>query len=329
MSDDIKQLLEEGVAASKSGDKERATELLTQVLSQDPDNVQALYYLASVQSDPLKSKEYLEKAAAIAPDNESVQKALKKVTARIQGKSSVEERAQEAREKAKEFAGKEFQSDLLDAIPDAPKSVSIAGLFAAGVGVFRQSLTAFLTRGGNMENAVKHASWWRFWVAAVTGSLASAVIFFIADLIGPQFTVARLIAGLVGIVLSVIIGAVAVYVGSCFTRSWLGGHSSELVDYAYALAVPWVFGTIANALVFFVVDLVGTSNILGLVGLIASGVIAWMVMSAQIKGLKAIGGGSRLWLNSIAMLTTTTIFYMLVMGIYSSIILSPIRLALG
>ncbi len=329
MSDDIKQLLEEGVAASQSGDKERAAELLTQVLNQDPDNVQALYYLASVQTDPHKSKEYLEKAAAIAPDNESVQKALKKVTAKIQGKSSVEERAQEARAKAKELAGKEFQSDLLDAIPDAPKSVSIAGLFAAGVGVFRQSLTAFLTRGSNMENAVKHASWWRFWVAAVTGSLASAVIFFITELIGPQLTISRLIVGLVGLVLSTIIGAVAVYVGSYFIRGWLGNHNAELVDYAYALAVPWVFGTIANALVLFVVDLVGKANILSLVGLIASGVIVWLVMSAQIKGLKAVGGSSRLWLNSIAMLMTTAIFYMLVVGIYNSIILSPIRLAFG
>src|SRR4030065_330838 len=64
-----RELVQQGIAASKSGDKRRARELLTQAVQVDPQNEQAWLWLSDTMTDVVFRRICLEKVLAINPAN--------------------------------------------------------------------------------------------------------------------------------------------------------------------------------------------------------------------------------------------------------------------
>jgi tetratricopeptide (TPR) repeat protein len=69
-------LLREGMAAAKSGDRERARELLTRVVKMDDRNVAAWLWLSGVVDDLNHREICLQTALKLDPQNEAVQRGL-------------------------------------------------------------------------------------------------------------------------------------------------------------------------------------------------------------------------------------------------------------
>ncbi len=64
------QLLKDGVAAAKAGNKVLARQLIRQVVEQEPRNETAWLWLAGLAESPLESVHFLEKVLEINPQHE-------------------------------------------------------------------------------------------------------------------------------------------------------------------------------------------------------------------------------------------------------------------
>jgi tetratricopeptide (TPR) repeat protein len=73
---DIKALLAEGIRALKAGQKERACELLTQVVTEDEENEPAWLWLSGAVDSDEDRRICLENVIAINPDNQAARKGL-------------------------------------------------------------------------------------------------------------------------------------------------------------------------------------------------------------------------------------------------------------
>jgi hypothetical protein len=74
--EDINALLQEGIAAARAGQRERACDLLMQVIEQDEENVAAWLWLSGVV-DSLEDREVcLENVLTLDPDNEHARRGL-------------------------------------------------------------------------------------------------------------------------------------------------------------------------------------------------------------------------------------------------------------
>ncbi|MFC1960105.1 hypothetical protein ACFLYO_05305 [Chloroflexota bacterium] len=75
---DLEELLSQGVAAARAGDKEQARSLFEAVVAQDNANEKGWYFLAMVAADNDDRIEYLQKVLTINPDNARALAALEK-----------------------------------------------------------------------------------------------------------------------------------------------------------------------------------------------------------------------------------------------------------
>jgi twitching motility two-component system response regulator PilG len=78
----IVDLVQEGVAAAKGGDKDRARQLLRDALDLDPDNENAHLWLAGIADAPLEALEHLEHVLTLNPDHTKAQVAARAARAR-------------------------------------------------------------------------------------------------------------------------------------------------------------------------------------------------------------------------------------------------------
>lgn len=76
MSEEFSQLLQEGIAAAKAGDKARARQLLLQALTLDERNEQAWLWLSGVADDTDEARTCLENVLALNPANERARQGL-------------------------------------------------------------------------------------------------------------------------------------------------------------------------------------------------------------------------------------------------------------
>jgi hypothetical protein len=91
MNDDIQQLIRDGIAAARSGDKATARELLEQATELDENNEKAWFWLASVMPTDEERRVCLGQVLAINPNNEKAQQILDKLNARKKAASDNEE----------------------------------------------------------------------------------------------------------------------------------------------------------------------------------------------------------------------------------------------
>ena len=69
-------LLQEAIAAIKAGYKEHGQQLLLDVLSTDPQNEKALFWMTAVTEDPYHRRHYLRQVLAVNPQNKKAQRGL-------------------------------------------------------------------------------------------------------------------------------------------------------------------------------------------------------------------------------------------------------------
>lgn len=73
----IERWLKEGHALARAGQRGRARQAFRRVLAHEPDNVQALVWLAGVEHDPRQSLVYLRRALQLDPNNADAQRGLR------------------------------------------------------------------------------------------------------------------------------------------------------------------------------------------------------------------------------------------------------------
>jgi thioredoxin-like negative regulator of GroEL len=71
------ELLQMGIRAAKSGNKEGARMMLEQVLSQDKRNERAMMWMAKIADNKPERKKWLDKVLEVNPDNTNARTALK------------------------------------------------------------------------------------------------------------------------------------------------------------------------------------------------------------------------------------------------------------
>lgn len=91
MTDDIQQLIRDGIEAARSGDKATARELLEQATELDENNEKAWFWLASVMPTDEERRVCLGQVLAINPNNQKAQQILDKLNARKKAASDNEE----------------------------------------------------------------------------------------------------------------------------------------------------------------------------------------------------------------------------------------------
>lgn len=79
----IVSLLQEGVAAARAGQRERARALLVRVTETEPDNATAWLWLSGVVETPSEAVACLERAVAVEPENIKTQQALNTARRRL------------------------------------------------------------------------------------------------------------------------------------------------------------------------------------------------------------------------------------------------------
>ena len=73
------ELLQMGIRAAKAGNRQGASTLFEQVLSQDKRNERAMMWMAKIADNKAERKKWLERVLLVNPDNETAKAALKKI----------------------------------------------------------------------------------------------------------------------------------------------------------------------------------------------------------------------------------------------------------
>ena len=109
--------MERATAASQSGRREEARELLVDVLALEPDNLEAWIRLAELAATPEREALYYGRAAAVDPRSLRAQKGLEEAQARLQ---PVRARAKTAEPPAPQ---KEERASAPKAVPVSPAAL--------------------------------------------------------------------------------------------------------------------------------------------------------------------------------------------------------------
>lgn len=87
--DSVENLLHEGIAAAKAGERERARDLLVRVVEQDEDRPQAWLWLSGVVDDLEDREICLENVLALDPENPYARKGLALVREKLEAQSAL------------------------------------------------------------------------------------------------------------------------------------------------------------------------------------------------------------------------------------------------
>jgi hypothetical protein len=327
-------IVQEGIAAYKAGEKGRAKELLTQAVQQNPNSEQAWYYLAALYTNMAQRKDALEHVLKINPDNTKAQEMLDKTKERLaeQGAGAAAPAAESTKPRAVSASSSGEGFKLPVDIPGAPEKVTPQELISSGIALLQNSVGIFLKRPGAYEDEIQRATWWRFWLTVATGSVVSAVLFaleyiFFRIHFGVGFNV---ISFLLLLILSVPINMIAVYAG-CYASYWYAttqAHGvASLVQHSQAMAAAWLPGNVVGAAIGAVVallfgsafsfDLLLNPAVWGLLGLglivtlIVTIAVALYTLSIQVKGVQILYKftGNPLWVTTASMLIVTGLVY--------------------
>ena len=254
--------LQEGIAAFQAGDRQKARDLLAEVVKIDPENEQAWYYLAASESDPTLRKQHLEQVLEINPGNAKAREVLDRIRAReAQATAAAPEPAPEPKPagqrksrihpldptlglKLGEADDPANSLKLPFHIPDAPERVSWENLFRDGVMLIRTGFDILLRKPGVYADEVTQATWWRFWLIAGTAAAGSAIL----SIFNALFLQIRYSASLFDIIAVLLtpffglaVGLIALYVGCYASYRWAvsQGGGGSLIKHSYTVALVW------------------------------------------------------------------------------------------
>ncbi|MEL6407900.1 MAG: tetratricopeptide repeat protein [Chloroflexota bacterium] len=175
-------LIQQGLAAVKDGNRAEARKLFEQAVEADPDNARAWYYLGRTQSDTEEKRTSFMRVLEIMPENEQAREELDKLPPVQDDAESFdfgfEEPAATPANTAFNFGGDEKPkgppNEIMTAsptdgfalpieIPDAPQTVTPDLLINQFVEKFKMGLNILQRKEGAYQNAMRYATWWHFW----------------------------------------------------------------------------------------------------------------------------------------------------------------------
>jgi hypothetical protein len=262
-------LVQEGIAAYRSGDKARAKELLVEGVKADPGSEQGWYYLAILQTDAAQRKYALEQVIRINPNNQQARDTLAKVTARLEnmGVKPLETeddttpppppKVKPTRVEPVGTKPRDTSFRLPVDIPGAPLRIEPREVLQTGLGILREAIN--LWRGGwnVIQDEKIRATWWRFWLTVGTGAVVGSALFAIGMLIGeyrlaamfPTLYSPNIIRPIFTFLFGLLITPMASYVG-CTASYWYAtqqarGLASRL-EHSQVMVISWLPGQVIN-----------------------------------------------------------------------------------
>lgn len=188
-------LIEQGLAAVKAGNREEARSFFEQAVAAEPENARAWYYLGRTQTDNAEKRASFERVLDIMPTNTQAQEELAKLPPAAEEESfdfggfdePVPASASNnvidfSAEKPKGPPNNIMMASPTDGfalpidIPGAPETVKPDVVVNQFVEKFKQGLAILQGKEGAYQEAMRYASWWHFWSFI-------AVIFVISALV--------------------------------------------------------------------------------------------------------------------------------------------------
>lgn len=337
---------QQAVEAFQAGDRERASELLEQVLAEDPKNDNAWYFLAAAQTDPTKRREYLNRVLEINPEHKRAREVLDRLNASEEaaqsssvtdatpeptppdtGSTPVEpppsaeppqtpRRTSPVRPLDPAVGKKPGEADSggfaipID-IPGMPVRVSAEALFRDGFRLFLTGLDVLQRKQGVLMAELGRATWWRFWL--LIGWVAVIMIIpalFAAVVRGPF--VARVVGALVGVPLTLLI----TYIGVAASHYWAknNGGRGSLLEHAYTIALIYAPAALIGAVVAGVLSFSGAFVILASLISLAVTVYGMYVTALSLKDLHQFSDPNGHWIT-MAVFIGAVIIASIVLGV--------------
>ena len=317
--------LQEGIAAFQAGDREKARDLLSEVVKIDPENEQAWYYLAASESDPVLRKQHLEQVLEINPGNAKAREVLDRILAR-EAQAAVSEPAPEPKPagqrksrihpldptlglKLGEADDEAHSVKLPFHIPDAPERVSWENLFRDGVMLIRTGFDILLRRPGVYADEVARATWWRFWLVAGTAAAASAILsIFNALFLQIRFSSSlfNIIAVLLTPFFGLAVGLATLYVGCYASYRWAAsqGGRGSLLDHSYTVALVWAPVVVINSALGLAFNLFGIG--MGLLTL-ALDIYEVYLIAEGFERLHLFTDSNQKWITAVVMIVASVV----------------------
>ncbi len=281
-------LLQEGIAAFQAGDRAKARELFMLVAEIDSKNERAWYYLAVLEPDAARRREYLERVLTINPTNEKAREVLDRLKARepavaepvaTTASSAPLPRSQPTAAQPRTGRIRPLQPHA-DApgeahgtgfalpfnIPGAPLRISPDKLVRDGIDLLRTAFQTFGRAAGVTlySGEVGKATWWRFWLLSVVVAVIVALLGLVTSIVivlrFPQAVSSIFKIFLTPLLaIPIIIGMeyAGIYASYRWALSKNGGGS--LVRHAYGVALRWLPLVVVYAALNFVLFLIGAS----------------------------------------------------------------------
>lgn len=288
---------QEGVEAFQAGDKVRARVLLQQATDLDPNNENAWYYLAAVETESVLRRQYLNRVLQINPSHSRARDVIARMDAAegitstppapsyssappppvatynappaapaVPRVSSTPIRPLDP--EGTDTPGADTTSGFIlpVTIPGAPAQVSPKSLLNGGWLLFQRGLDVLQRKAGVYETEVGRATWWRFWLLVGFGYTIDAVFSALGLL---RF---NLLGFILSLILTIPLGIVALYAGIYASHWWAKkqGGQLPLYQHAYAVALPFIPAMVIGSVASAVLSLIGLGGIGALISFVAS-----------------------------------------------------------
>lgn len=358
---DVDNLIKQGMAAIKAGDKDKARKLLQQAVDQEPENAKAWYFLAGAESSVAARRTALEKVLEIKPDNTQAKEQLEKLSHQEEPVNTVAEAVEsttqtttaetkdamdDARDKAEDVLDdvKERVSamgqegiDLPVDIPGKPDHITPQIMIETFMEILKNGFAILQRKPGIYPAEVQHASWWRFWVFVGGVTFVTAIATTISGImvqnqlastfgaLGIEYTPPGIFNILITFVLAIPIGIAILYAGIYASHSFVTKNrdgQGSLVNHAYAIILPVTTASLIGNLLGLVFSILPFGGLVGLVTIVIS-IYSWYIAHGGIKMVHKVETNTATW--TLIVLIVAEVAVAIVIGI----ILGPILLTSG
>jgi hypothetical protein len=200
-------------------------------------------------------------------------------------------------------------------IPGAPEQITINQLVSDGVALLRTGLDILQRKLGVYEAEINQATWWRFWLIVVSGSIVIAI----ANAISSAILDARLASllggayrpGILSPIIAFIVGipfaAIALYAAAYVSHQYASQQSSEvvpLVKHAHTVAVVVIPANVIGSLLALVLGVIGFG-----LGALVSLLISLYALFVTVDGIQMLYKFDRnkAWITAAVMIVTSFI----------------------
>lgn len=266
-SSNEQDMLEQGLAALKAGDKNTAQTMLREVVKLNPRLIEAWMGLAQTTTDPVRQRTCYENVLKIDPDHNAARAALatlsaQDVPASSEGDAANTPSVESLRPKVTPVASSASFKPPQN-IPGAPSQFSLDDLLDS-----MKKLMASLrgTAGQAGDEAALPITWWNVVMLVVVAGALTGFISVVASILyalikgyGFNFgTVFALITFTILTPLEMGAGLAGASVMSRWFLQWRGKAEGTLLEHTMAIARPWFGATIGIAAVGLIGSILGS-----------------------------------------------------------------------